>query len=51
MVEIAGRPAAGYTAESAAALLDHGKAGSKVKLVIARDGKRKKVKLKLKEFV
>ena len=51
VVEIAGRPAADYTAEGAAGLLDHGKAGSKVKLVIARDGKRKKVKLKLREFV
>jgi len=51
VVEIAGRPAADYTADGAAGLLDHGKAGSKVKLVIARDGKRKKVKLKLREFV
>lgn len=51
VVEIAGRPAAGYTAESAALLLERGKPGSKVKLLIARDGKRKKVKLKLREFV
>ena len=51
VVEIAGRPAAGYTLEGVAALLEHGKPGSKVKLVIARDGKRMKVKIKLREFV
>jgi hypothetical protein len=51
VAEIAGRPATSYTAESAAALLDRGKAGRKVKLVIVHDGKRRNVKLKLKDFV
>ena len=51
VVEIAGRPATEYTVEGAAALLERGKPGSKVKLVIERDGKRKKVKFKLREFV
>jgi membrane-associated protease RseP (regulator of RpoE activity) len=51
VVEIAGRPASTYTAESAAEVLDRGKSGRKVKLVIARDGKHRKVKLKLRDFV
>jgi C-terminal processing protease CtpA/Prc len=47
VVEIAGRPVAEYTVDGATALLDRGKDGKKVKLVIARDGKHRKVKLKL----
>jgi PDZ domain-containing protein/aspartyl protease len=51
IVELAGKPIAEYTVDSAAALLDDGKPGKKVKLVIERDGKRRKVKLKLHDFV
>jgi aspartyl protease/PDZ domain-containing protein len=51
IVELAGRPIGEYTVDGATALLDHGKAGKKVKLVIEQDGKRRKLKLKLRDFV
>jgi hypothetical protein len=51
VVEIAGRPATDYSAEGVAQVLERGKPGKKVKLVIVHDGKRRKVKIKLKEFV
>ena len=51
IVELEGKPIAEYTVDSASALLDYGKPGRKLKLVIERDGKRKKLKLKLRDFV
>ena len=51
VVAIAGRPAGEYTVDGAAELLDRGEPGRKVKLEIARDGKRKKVTVKLREFL
>ena len=51
VVSIEGRPAPDYTADGASALLDEGKVGRKVKLEIARDGKRRKVTLKLREII
>jgi len=51
VLAIAGRPAGEYTADGAAQVLDRGEPGRKVKLEIERDGKRKKVKLKLREFL
>jgi aspartyl protease/PDZ domain-containing protein len=51
VIELAGRPIAEYTVDSATELLDRGKPGRKIKLVIGHEGKRRKVKLKLKEFV
>ena len=51
VVEIAGRKAAEYTVDEVAALLESGEPGRKVKLAISRDGKRKKVTVKLREFL
>lgn len=51
VVAIAGRPAGEYTVDGAAELLDRGKPGRKVKLEIARDGKRKNVTIKLRDFL
>jgi hypothetical protein len=51
VVKIAGRLALEYSVDEAAALIEHGEPGRKVKLELARDGKRKKAKLKLRDIL
>ncbi|HEY2956034.1 MAG TPA: aspartyl protease family protein [Candidatus Eisenbacteria bacterium] len=51
VLAIAGRPAGEYTVDAAADVLDHGPPGRKVKLEIERDGKKKRVKIRLREFL
>ena len=51
VIEIAGRPVLEYTVDAVAALLEQGEPGRKVKLAITRDGKRKKVTVKLADML
>jgi hypothetical protein len=51
IVSIAGKPAGAYTVDEADALLDQGAAGSRVKLELKRDGKKKKATVKLADVL
>jgi S1-C subfamily serine protease len=51
VLAIAGRAVGEYTVDSAADVLDRGPPGRKVKLEIERDGKKKRVKIRLPTFV
>ncbi|HTK32292.1 MAG TPA: aspartyl protease family protein [Candidatus Saccharimonadaceae bacterium] len=51
LVELNGKPAGTYDPDQIADLLEHGDAGTKVPVVVSRDGKQKSVKVVLKDLL